>query len=76
MKRIEKWLEKQSNYKKYAHSTISKYYSIKHFIIRYSDHIHFGSEADIQIIIPTSSKCDYYTVVYNNQSRIILMLNR
>ena len=73
MKRIEKWLEKQSNYKQYAHSTISKYYSVKHLIIRYSDHVHWESEADIQIIIPTSSKCDYYTVIYSNQSRIMIL---
>lgn len=73
MKRIEQWLEKETEHKHTAASTISKYYSIKHLIVRYSDHVHWDSEADIQIIKPTSSYCDYYTVIYNNQSRIMIL---
>lgn len=73
MKRIEQWLEKEAANKVYATTTISKYYNIGHLIIRYSDHIHYNHEADIQIISPTSSSCDYYTVIYNNSTKFMIL---
>lgn len=77
MRKIEQWLIKNSSRQAIqSQISISRYYHIKHFIIRFSDHLRpkLEGDSDLQIIYPTSSDCDYYTVIYNN-SRKLMILN-
>ena len=73
MKKIERYLNKVNSLSKCSDSTVSKYYYIKHLEIRYSDHIKLPNKSDLQIIFPTCSDCDYYTVLYGNYSRIMIL---
>lgn len=73
MKKIEQYLQKASIVTKKSMTTISKYYFIKHLEIRYSDHINLFSNSDLQIIVSTCSNCDYYTIIYKNYSKIMIL---
>ena len=77
MRKIEQWLIKNSSRQAIqSQISVSRYYHIKHFIVRFSDHLRpeLKSDSDLQIIYPTSSDCDYYTVFYQN-SRKLMILN-
>lgn len=77
MRKIEQWLIKNSSRQAIqSQISVSRYYHIKHFIIRFSDHLRpeLKSDSDLQIIYPTSSDCDYYTVFYKS-SRKLMILN-
>ena len=77
MRKIEQWLIKNSSRQAIqSQISVSRYYHIKHFIIRFSDHLRPGlkGDSDLQIIYPTSSDCDYYTVFYKS-SRKLMILN-
>lgn len=76
MRKIEQWLIKNSSRQAIqSQISVSRYYHIKHFIIRFSDHLKPGlkNDADMQIIYPTSSECDYYTVIYNNSYKLMVL---
>lgn len=76
MRKIEQWLVKNSNRQAIqSQISVSRYYHIKHFIIRFSDHLRPKLEcnSDLQIIYPTSSDCDYYTVIYNNSCKLMIL---
>ena len=77
MRKIEQWLIKNSSRQAIqSQISVSRYYHIKHFIVRFSDHLRpeLKSDSDLQIIYPTSSDCDYYTVFYQS-SRKLMILN-
>lgn len=77
MRKIEQWLIKNSSRQAIqSQISVSRYYHIKHFIIRFSDHLRpeLKCDSDLQIIYPTSSDCDYYTVFYQS-SRKLMILN-
>ena len=77
MRKIEQWLIKNSSRQAIqSQISVSRYYHIKHFIVRFSDHLRpeLESDSDLQIIYPTSSDCDYYTVFYQS-SRKLMILN-
>ena len=76
MRKIEQWLIKNSSRQAIqSQISVSRYYHIKHFIIRFSDHLRPKLEcnSDLQIIYPTSSDCDYYTVIYNNSHKLMIL---
>lgn len=76
MRKIEQWLIKNSSRQALQSPvSVSRYYYLKHLKIRFSDHLKpdLKSDADIQIIYPTSSECDYYTVIYNNSRRLMVL---
>lgn len=76
MRKIEQWLIKNSSRQALQSPvSVSRYYYLKHLKIRFSDHLKpdLKSDADIQIIYPTSSECDYYTVIYNNSHRLMVL---
>ena len=77
MRKIEQWLIKNSSRQAIqSQISVSRYYHIKHFIVRFSDHLRpeLKDDSDLQIIYPTSSDCDYYTVFYQS-SRKLMILN-
>lgn len=77
MRKIEQWLIKNSSRQAIqSQISVSRYYHIKHFIVRFSDHLRpeLKCDSDLQIIYPTSSDCDYYTVFYQS-SRKLMILN-
>ena len=77
MRKIEQWLIKNSSRQAIqSQISVSRYYHIKHFIVRFSDHLRpeLKNDSDLQIIYPTSSDCDYYTVFYQS-SRKLMILN-
>lgn len=77
MRKIEQWLIKNSSRQAIqSQISVSRYYHIKHFIVRFSDHLRpeLKCDSDLQIIYPTSSDCDYYTVFYKS-SRKLMILN-
>ena len=77
MRKIEQWLIKNSSRQAIqSQISVSRYYHIKHFIVRFSDHLRpeLKDDSDLQIIYPTSSDCDYYTVFYKS-SRKLMILN-
>ena len=77
MRKIEQWLIKNSSRQAIqSQISVSRYYHIKHFIVRFSDHLkpELKCDSDLQIIYPTSSDCDYYTVFYQS-SRKLMILN-
>lgn len=76
MRKIEQWLIKNSSRQALQSPiSISRYYYLKHLKIRFSDHLKpdLKSDTDMQIIYPTSSECDYYTVIYNNSNRLMVL---
>lgn len=76
MRKIEQWLIKNSSRQAIqSQISVSRYYHIKHLIIRFSDHLKpdFKSDSDLQIIYPTSSDCDYYTVIYKNSNKLMIL---
>ena len=76
MRKIEQWLIKNSSRQALQSPvSVSRYYYLKHLKIRFSDHLKpdLKSNADIQIIYPTSSECDYYTVIYNNSYKLMVL---
>ena len=76
MRKIEQWLIKNSSRQALQSSiSVSRYYYLKHLKIRFSDHLKpdLKSDADMQIIYPTSSECDYYTVIYNNSYKLMVL---
>lgn len=76
MRKIEQWLIKNSSRKALQSPiSVSRYYYLKHLKIRFSDHLKpdLKSDTDIQIIYPTSSECDYYTVIYNDSHRLMVL---
>lgn len=76
MRKIEQWLIKNSSRQALQSPiSISRYYYLKHLKIRFSDHLKpdLKSNADMQIIYPTSSECDYYTVIYNNSYKLMIL---
>ena len=73
MKRIEQYLQKLANNVVQSKTTISQYYSIGIFIIRYSDHVVFPAKVDLQIIFPTASFCDYYAVFYRETTKPMIL---
>lgn len=76
MRKIEQWLIKNSSRQALQSPvSVSRYYYLEHLKIRFSDHLKpdLKSDADIQIIYPTSSECDYYTVIYNNSNRLMVL---
>lgn len=76
MRKIEQWLIKNSSRQALQSPiSVSRYYYLKHLKIRFSDHLKpdLRSNADIQIIYPTSSECDYYTVIYNNSCKLMVL---
>lgn len=76
MRKIEQWLIKNSSRQALQSPvSVSRYYYLKHLKIRFSDHLKpdLKSDADMQIIYPTSSECDYYTVIYNNSHRLMVL---
>lgn len=77
MRKIEQWLIKNASRQAIqSQISVSRYYHIKHFIVRFSDHLRpeLKCDSDLQIIYPTSSDCDYYTVFYKS-SRKLMILN-
>lgn len=77
MRKIEQWLIKNASRQAIqSQISVSRYYHIKHFIVRFSDHLRpeLKCDSDLQIIYPTSSDCDYYTVFYQS-SRKLMILN-
>lgn len=76
MRKIEQWLIKNSSRQALQSPvSVSRYYYLKHLKIRFSDHLKpdLKSNADMQIIYPTSSNCDYYTVIYNNSCKLMVL---
>ena len=76
MRKIEQWLIKNSSRQALQSPiSVSRYYYLKHLKIRLSDHLKpdLKSDADMQIIYPTSSECDYYTVIYNNSYKLMVL---
>lgn len=76
MRKIEQWLIKNSSRQALQSPvSVSRYYYLKYLKIRFSDHLKpdLKSDADMQIIYPTSSECDYYTVIYNNSHRLMVL---
>ena len=76
MRKIEQWLIKNSSRQALQSPiSVSRYYYLKHLKIRFSDHLKpdLKSDADMQIIYPTSSECDYYTVIYNNSYKLMVL---
>lgn len=76
MRKIEQWLIKNSSRQTLQSPvSVSRYYYLKHLKIRFSDHLKpdLKSDTDMQIIYPTSSECDYYTVIYNNSNRLMVL---
>ena len=74
MRKIENYLTKLADNQVNSQTTISKYFSIGHLSIRYSDHIHLPpSNVDLQIVIPSGSYCDYYLVIYKDNSKPMIL---
>lgn len=73
MKRIEQYLQKLANSIVQSKTTISQYYNIGTFTIRYSDHVVFPAKVDLQIIFPTASFCDYYAVFYRETTKPMIL---
>lgn len=73
MKKIEQYLQKLANNVVHSKTTISQYYNIGTFIIRYSDHVVFPAKVDLQIIFPTASFCDYYAVFYRETTKPMIL---
>lgn len=76
MRKIEKWLIKNASRQAIqSQVSVSRYYHIKHLIVRVSDHLKpdLKSNSDLQIIYPTMSDCDYYTVLYNNSHKLMVL---
>lgn len=73
MKRIEQYLQKLSDNIVSSKTTISQYYNIGTFTIRYSDHVVFPAKVDLQIIKPTASQCDYYAVFYRETTKPMIL---
>ena len=76
MRKIEQWLIKNSSRQALQSPiSVSRYYYLNHLVIRFSDHLkpNLESKADLQVIYPTSSECDYYTVVYNNSCKLMVL---
>ena len=73
MKRIEQYLQKLSDNVVNSKTTISQYYNIGTFTIRYSDHVIFPAKVDLQIIFPTASFCDYYAVFYRETTKPMIL---
>lgn len=73
MKRIEQYLQKLSDNVVNSKTTISQYYNIGTFTIRYSDHVVFPAKVDLQIIFPTASFCDYYAVFYRETTKPMIL---
>lgn len=73
MKKIEQYLQKLANNVVQSKTTISQYYNIGTFIIRYSDHVVFPAKVDLQIIFPTASFCDYYAVFYRETTKPMIL---
>lgn len=76
MRKIEQWLIKNSSRQALQSPiSVSRYYYLNHLVIRFSDHLkpNLESKADLQVIYPTSSECDYYTVLYNNSCKLIVL---
>ncbi len=73
MKRIEQYLQKLANNVVQSKTTVSQYYNIGTFIIRYSDHVVFPAKVDLQIIFPTASFCDYYAVFYRETTKPMIL---
>ena len=58
MRKIEQWLIKNSSRQAIqSQISVSRYYHIKHFIVRFSDHLkpELKSDSDLQILYHTSS---------------------
>lgn len=76
MRKIEQWLIKNSSRQALQSPiSVSRYYYLNHLVIRFSDHLkpNLESKADLQVIYPTSSECDYYTVLYNNSYKLMVL---
>lgn len=76
MFKLEQWLIKNSSRKAVQSPvSVSRYYHIKHLVIRFSDHLRpdLKSNSDLQVIYPTSSDCNYYTVIYNNSCKLMVL---
>lgn len=76
MRKIEQWLIKNSSRQALQSPiSVSRYYYLNHLVIRFSDHLkpNLESKADLQVIYPTSSECDYYTVLYNNSCKLMVL---
>lgn len=76
MRKIEQWLIKNSSRQAIqSQISVSRYYHIKHFIVRFSDHLRpeLKGDSDLQIIYPTSSDCDYYTVFYKSSHKLMIL---
>ncbi len=73
MKKIEQYLQKLANNVVQSKTTISQYYNIGTFNIRYSDHVVFPAKVDLQIIFPTASFCDYYAVFYRETTKPMIL---
>lgn len=73
MKRIEQYLQKLPDNVVDSKTTISQYYNIGTFTIRYSDHVVFPAKVDLQIIKPTASQCDYYAVFYRETTKPMIL---
>lgn len=73
MKRIEQYLQKLSDNRVNSKTTVSQYYNIGTFTIRYSDHVVFPAKVDLQIIFPTASFCDYYAVFYRETTKPMIL---
>ena len=76
MFKLEQWLIKNSSRQAIQSPiSVSRYYHIKHLVVRFSDHLRpdLKSESDLQVIYPTSSDCNYYTVLYNNSCKLMIL---
>lgn len=70
MKRIEQYLQKLSDNVVNSKTTISQYYNIGTFTIRYSDHVVFPAKVDLH---PTASFCNYYAVFYRETTKPMIL---
>ena len=76
MRKIEQWLIKNSSRQALQSPiSVSRYYYLNHLVIRFSDHLkpNLESKADLQVIYLTFSECDYYTVLYNNSCKLMVL---
>ena len=76
MFKLEQWLIKNSSRQAIQSPiSVSRYYHIKHLVVRFSDHLRpdLKSESYLQVIYPTSSDCNYYTVLYNNSCKLMIL---
>lgn len=74
MTRLESYLKKNCVSVEIAVTTNSKYYKIRHAIIRYSDHVSVDySKFDVQIIEPTGSFSRLYMFGLSGNSKLATM---